>query len=370
MAKGIYKLTNKRTGKVYVGQTNNLARREKEHMSDLASGTHHNQRMQQDYNRGDRFSFQVLEHIEGTRDDLNRRENFQIWKHNSFHNGYNQTRGGDYTQSGQKYLNQRKYSRQSNDYRRRYKGKQYTTRTYNPNKDETSLGKCFAGILIVFILYYLIANFIINLITYGPSVLLDGILIVIQIGVIAVIAIILYFAGKKIREMLGKEKIDEKNTAHYIKCPNCKGMIWGKNPNRCPYCHYNFKTKIMEDNESKDKSKYVHCKICNHLIDVDFGICEYCGFDIHDAHEDEKQSEDVEHICSADECEKQSESVQCPICNKLIDVDFGICECCGFDINKKTENEDESEHINCPICNNVIKVKYGICDFCGFEIKD
>jgi len=79
MAKGIYKLTNKRTGKVYVGQTNNLARREKEHMSDLASGTHHNQRMQQDYNRGDRFSFQVLEHIEGTRDDLNRRENFQIW---------------------------------------------------------------------------------------------------------------------------------------------------------------------------------------------------------------------------------------------------------------------------------------------------
>ena len=170
--------------------------------------------------------------------------------------------------------------------------------------------------------------------------------------------------------MIGKKKKDEKNTAHYIKCPNCKGMIWGKNPNRCPYCHYNFKTKIMEDNESKDKSKYVHCKICNHLIDVDFGICEYCGFDIHDAHEDEKQSEDVEHICSADECEKQSESVQCPICNKLIDVDFGICECCGFDINKKTENEDESEHINCPICNNVIKVKYGICDFCGFEIKD
>ena len=35
MAKGIYKLTNNRTGEVYVGQTNNLYYREKQHEEDL-----------------------------------------------------------------------------------------------------------------------------------------------------------------------------------------------------------------------------------------------------------------------------------------------------------------------------------------------
>ena len=45
MAKGIYKITNNRTGEVYVGQTNNLYLRERQHMENLASGTHHNRRI-------------------------------------------------------------------------------------------------------------------------------------------------------------------------------------------------------------------------------------------------------------------------------------------------------------------------------------
>ena len=96
MAKGIYKLTNNRTGEVYVGQSNNLYLREQQHRSDLASGTHHNKRMQQDYNRGDRFSFEVLEYVDGYKSDLDNREIAQIKNHNSFYAGYNQTPGGEY----------------------------------------------------------------------------------------------------------------------------------------------------------------------------------------------------------------------------------------------------------------------------------
>lgn len=98
MAKGIYKITNNRTGEVYVGQTNNLDYRKKQHEQDLASGTHHNRGMQQDYNRGDRFSFEVLEYIEGSRNELHEHEKAQIRNHNSFYAGYNQTPGGEYDQ--------------------------------------------------------------------------------------------------------------------------------------------------------------------------------------------------------------------------------------------------------------------------------
>ena len=42
MAKGVYKITNDQTGEVYIGQTNNLYLREKQHMEDLASGSHPN----------------------------------------------------------------------------------------------------------------------------------------------------------------------------------------------------------------------------------------------------------------------------------------------------------------------------------------
>ena len=161
-------------------------------------------------------------------------------------------------------------------------------------------------------------------------------------------------------------------SGRYKRCPNCTSLVDMK-MGICKFCGHNLNEEPDEKLTTKEKHKqpeYVQCPICNNLIEVDFGVCEYCGFDINDAHEDEKQSEDVEHICSADECEKQSESVQCPICNKLIDVDFGICEYCGFDINKKDESEEQIGYVKCPICNNLINVKYGICDFCGFEIDD
>ena len=98
MAKGIYKITNDRTGEVYIGQTNNLYFREKQHMEDLANGVHHNRGMQEDYNNGDTFSFEILEYVEDGIEELHIREQAQIENYNSFYAGYNQTPGGEYDQ--------------------------------------------------------------------------------------------------------------------------------------------------------------------------------------------------------------------------------------------------------------------------------
>lgn len=96
MNKGIYKITNDRTGEVYIGQSNNMYRRYLQHMDDLANGTHHNRGMQSDFNKGDTFSFEILEFVDGSREDLHESEKYQIRKHNSFYAGYNQTPGGEY----------------------------------------------------------------------------------------------------------------------------------------------------------------------------------------------------------------------------------------------------------------------------------
>lgn len=93
--KGIYKITNARTGKSYIGQSVNIENRWNQHQNKLNSGTHHNNGLQRDWNRGDKFHFQVLEYTPY----LDEREKFYINHFNTFHNGYNMTRGG----SGVKY---------------------------------------------------------------------------------------------------------------------------------------------------------------------------------------------------------------------------------------------------------------------------
>lgn len=95
MVKGIYKITNDRSGEVYVGQTQNLKARENRHFRELAHGKHHNSGMQDDYNRGDTFTFEVLEELpDATKADLKNQESHYINEFNSFREGYNQTPGG------------------------------------------------------------------------------------------------------------------------------------------------------------------------------------------------------------------------------------------------------------------------------------
>ena len=150
MAKGVYKITNDQTGEVYIGQTNNLHYREKQHREDLASGNHHNRRMQQDYNKGNTFSFEVLEYVNGSRDQLYKREMAQIRNHNSFYAGYNQTPGGEYD----KYKGRYQYgggSKSTNSSRRKY-----TSTSYNKSNSNQSEG---LGCILVAIFLFLLVGF-------------------------------------------------------------------------------------------------------------------------------------------------------------------------------------------------------------------
>ena len=93
---GIYKITNNRTGEVYIGQSKNIEKRWAQHQKELKKGTHHNRNLQKHYNRGDTFSYSILEKSSTNKATLNSLEERYISNYNSFSNGYNQTRGGRY----------------------------------------------------------------------------------------------------------------------------------------------------------------------------------------------------------------------------------------------------------------------------------
>ena len=86
---GIYKITNQLTGKVYVGQSQNVYEREIEHFTALRRGHHPNQVMQKDWNKNNRgFRFDVIELCPLSQ--LNEREKYWIDKLDSMSpNGYN-----------------------------------------------------------------------------------------------------------------------------------------------------------------------------------------------------------------------------------------------------------------------------------------
>ena len=102
MAKsGIYKITNKRTGKSYIGQSQDIQKRLNQHKNELNRGDHHNPGLQRDFNMGDRFDFEVIEYTPY----LDEREKAYINHFNTFHNGYNETRGGSGTRYSPTYYN-------------------------------------------------------------------------------------------------------------------------------------------------------------------------------------------------------------------------------------------------------------------------
>lgn len=63
----VYKITNRNSKRVYVGQTMNPASRWLTHREELMKGTHHNQEMQDDYNHAVNpltlFSFEIVEEV-------------------------------------------------------------------------------------------------------------------------------------------------------------------------------------------------------------------------------------------------------------------------------------------------------------------
>lgn len=92
----IYRIVNTMDGRSYVGQTNNVKRRRKEHFLDLKAGEHHNPFLQNAYNKygHSAFTFEVLEQNIPT-EKINEREIYWIERIDSFNTGYNLSSGGD-----------------------------------------------------------------------------------------------------------------------------------------------------------------------------------------------------------------------------------------------------------------------------------
>lgn len=92
ISKGIYKITNLKTGKVYIGSSSDIERRFSEHKKDLENNKHHSYKMQKDFNKQKNikdFTFDIIEELNGTKQELFRREQFYIDKYDAFNLGYN-----------------------------------------------------------------------------------------------------------------------------------------------------------------------------------------------------------------------------------------------------------------------------------------
>ena len=86
---GIYKITNLKNGKVYIGQSKNIFERKLQHFTALHTHWHENTQMQKDWNKDSHgFRWDVVEYCPLNK--LNEREKFWIDKYDSIDKGYNQ----------------------------------------------------------------------------------------------------------------------------------------------------------------------------------------------------------------------------------------------------------------------------------------
>ena len=94
MVVGIYKITNKVNGKCYIGQSQDIATRFREHKYLLRRNKYGNRKIQNAWNKyGEgNFTFEVIE--ECTVDELDEKEMKYIKEYDSHYNGYNNTDGG------------------------------------------------------------------------------------------------------------------------------------------------------------------------------------------------------------------------------------------------------------------------------------
>lgn len=88
---GIYKVTNKLNGKVYIGQSINIKQRWKQHRTNATVRKESLYLAFQKYGL-ENFSFEVLETCQEK--ELDEKEQYYISYYNSYNNGYNMTLGG------------------------------------------------------------------------------------------------------------------------------------------------------------------------------------------------------------------------------------------------------------------------------------
>ena len=96
MLQGIYKITNKKNRKIYIGSSDNVAKRWTQHISSLLDHSHHNEDMLGDFiNYGEDitiFQFEILELCECSKEKLLEKESKYIVKNRAMSNkGYNKS---------------------------------------------------------------------------------------------------------------------------------------------------------------------------------------------------------------------------------------------------------------------------------------
>lgn len=94
----IYKIENLKNHRVYIGLTNNVARRRARHFTDLKGGYHDNKFLQKEFIRDgiENFSFEVIYSGDITYEEIGEKEKFYIKEYDSYLNGYNQNEGGNF----------------------------------------------------------------------------------------------------------------------------------------------------------------------------------------------------------------------------------------------------------------------------------
>lgn len=94
----IYKIENLANHKIYIGLTNNVARRRARHFTDLRCKRHDNSFLQKEFNiyGQENFSFTVEFEGDVSPEEIGLKEREYIKKYDSYRNGYNQNEGGNF----------------------------------------------------------------------------------------------------------------------------------------------------------------------------------------------------------------------------------------------------------------------------------
>ena len=128
--RGIYKVTNKINGKVYIGQSVDIGRRWRQHMT--AEDDIYFHKAIQKYGV-ENFEWEVIEQCK--KKDLDAREAYWIEYYDSFNKGYNCTKGGDGVSGGEDHPRWKGGISLDPEHLKQY-SKQYNKQYYEVNKEE------------------------------------------------------------------------------------------------------------------------------------------------------------------------------------------------------------------------------------------
>lgn len=129
---GIYKITNVKNNKIYVGQSNDIYRRFQEHQTKGESSRIPVDIAIQKYGK-DSFTYEILEECDIT--ELNEKETFWIKKLNAIENGYNCSEGGEQQSIGENNGRSKLTEQDVVEIRKAYNNHQKQKEVYEKYKD-------------------------------------------------------------------------------------------------------------------------------------------------------------------------------------------------------------------------------------------